>query len=103
MKLPKKLPKKFRTLFWDSNFEIIDPSSKPLYVINRILDKGDLEAIHWVRQNFPEELIKETLKKLRDYSLKSATFWATIYNIPFTQVKCLQKPYLATRRQLWPH
>lgn len=103
MKLPKKLPVKFKALFWDTNFDTIDPSSKPLYVINRMLDKGNLEAIHWVRQNFPKNLIKETLKKLRDYSLKSATFWAIIYGIPFNQVKCLQEPYLTTRRQLWPH
>jgi len=30
IELPKKLPAKFKTLFWDTNYKTIDPSSKAL-------------------------------------------------------------------------
>mgnify|MGYP001350139098 CR=1 FL=1 len=40
-------------------------------VINRLLDKGDLEAAHWVLKYFSRQLIAETLPTKRDF-----TFWA---------------------------
>lgn len=103
MKLPNRLPEKFKIFFWDTDFASINPSEKPYFVINRLLDKGTIDTIKWIRENFSEETIKHTLTKFRDFSPKSATFWATIYNIPFNQITCLKEPYLTTRRQLWPY
>ncbi|MCJ7531582.1 MAG: hypothetical protein MUO64_11205, partial [Anaerolineales bacterium] len=48
----------------------IDPSKNPTYVINRLLDKGDLEAARWVLRHFSRELIAETLRTKRDFA-----FW----------------------------
>jgi len=103
MKLPNKLPEKFKTLFWDTDFNTLDPYKKSHYIINRILDKGNVEAVRWARKTYSQDTIKFSLMKLRDFSLKSATFWATIYDIPFHQIICLQEPYLTTRRKLWQH
>lgn len=103
MKKPNKLPEELKPLFWDTNFETLNPHKKSHYIINRIFDKGNIDAIRWVRKTYPENTIKFSLMKLRDFSLKSATFWATIYDIPFNQMTCLQEPYLTTRQQLWPH
>ena len=103
MNVPKKIPERFKSFFWDTDFETLDPSSKSSFVINRLLDKGNIEGIKWIRQTFPEDAIKKSVTTLRDFSPKSATFWATIYNIPFDQVICLQEPYLSTHRKLWPY
>jgi len=103
MELNKKLPKKLKSLFWDIDFESLDKSKKAYFIINRIFEKGDIEAVKWARQNYSEEAIRFSLINLRDFSLRSATFWATIYDIPFTEILCLQEPYLSTRQQLWPH
>lgn len=102
MKLPKKVPAEFKCYFWDVDFESLNPTKKSIFVINRLLDKGDVKATKWIRQNFPEELIEKSLTQLRDFSPKSATFWATVYKIPLEKVKCLQEPYLSTQRKLWP-
>jgi hypothetical protein len=37
-------------------------------IINRLLDKGDLEAASWVLRHFSRELIAETLRTKRDFT-----------------------------------
>jgi|SRR3989338_11273128 len=101
--IPKKLPASFYFFFWDVDARKLDPRKYSKYVINRLLDKGNLEAVRWVRRNFPKDLIIETIKKMRDFSPWSAVFWSRIYNIPRDEIKCLQEPYLTMRKKLWPY
>jgi hypothetical protein len=100
---PSKLPKKFYQYFWDVDPKKLNPQKKPYFVISRLLDKGNIEAARWVRKRFDDELVKEVLQKYRDFSLRSASFWALIYQVPKTQVKCLQEPYLSMRKKHWPY
>ena len=102
-KLPNKLPPEFYFFFWDIDPNKLDPSKKPYYVINRLLDKGNLEAVRWVRRNFPEDLIVETIKKMRDMSFKTAMFWGRFLNISMEDIKCMQEPYRSMRRMHWPN
>ncbi len=99
---PHSLPKDLYRFFWDIKPEQLDPSAKPYYVINRLLDKGDLDAARWVLKCFPKETIIETVKTLRDFSPKSARFWAAYLSVPQEEVLCLQPSYLKTRRTHWP-
>lgn len=101
--LPTKLPPSLHFFFWDCDVMKLNPAKKPYYVINRLLDKGNLPAVRWVRRNFPEELIIETIKKMRDFSPWTAVLWSRIYNIPREQIKCLEIPYLPAHRKLWPY
>jgi len=101
--LPSKLPSEFHRFFWDVDAKKVNPQTHPYYVINRLLDKGDLAAARWVLQTFPRKVIVDTFRKLRDFSLKTAAFWANYLNIPREEVKCMQEPYLSLRKQLWPY
>ena len=88
--------------FWDvdtSQTEVTNPQ----WIIARLLDKGDEVAIRWVQDSFSIEEIRNTLKNSRDLSLKSASFWARIYKVPFSEVKCFQEPYRSQRATLWPY
>ena len=42
--LPAKLPKRLYRFFWDTDAAKVNPRTHPDYVINRLLDKGDLAA-----------------------------------------------------------
>lgn len=99
----KKIPLEFKKYFWDVDFEKLDPDKKPYFIIQRMLDMGDVEAVRWISKNFDSKEIKYTLTNLRGYSLKSASFWATYYQIPLEKVKCFQQPYLSVRRSHWPY
>lgn len=102
-RLPSKIPSSLYRFFWDVDARKVNPSKTPYYVINRLLDKGDLSAARWVIRHFPRKTIVETFKKMRDFSPWNATFWARMYNIPREEVLCLQKPYLTMRKEHWPY
>lgn len=101
--LPTKIPPNLYQFFWDVDVKKLDPAEKPYFIIQRLLDKGNIEAVRWVRENYEPEIVRFTLENFRDFSLRSASFWATLYNLPLVKVKCFQKPYLKTRRTLWPY
>lgn len=88
-----QLPKFLRPYFWEVQFETIDLTKNPEYVLNRVIDRGDTKAIRWVLSIFDQNDIAELIKTSRDLSAKTANFWADILGIDKTQVPCLQKPY----------
>ncbi len=98
-----KIPASLHQFFWDIDVTKLDPEKKPYFVIARLLDKGNVEAVKWVRRNFNAEAIRETLQNYRDFSLQTATLWGLIYKVPKTQIKCFQEPYRSTRKTLWPY
>lgn len=100
---PTKLPKKLYKYFWDVDVKKLDPKKKPYFVINRLLDKGDDQAVRWARKNYSKDQIKETLRKIRDFNVKVGRFWALFLKIPQKQIACLQPSYLKTRRMHWPY
>ena len=101
--LPTSLPPKFYGFFWDIDAKKLDPSKHSKYVINRLLDKGNLETARWILKHFPDEMITDTFKTIRDFSPWNGVFWGQYLGIPREEVQCLQPSYLKTRKQLWPH
>lgn len=98
-----KIPRSLYRYFWDVNVKKIDPSKKSIFVINRLLDKGDDNAVRYVRKNFSEEQIKEAFTSYRDFNYKVGNFWATFLGIPKEEVLCLQPHYLKMRRMHWSY
>ncbi len=98
-----EIPKSLHRFFWDVDVKKLDPEKKPYFVINRLLDKGNVEAVKWVRGNYTNGQIKKTFMRLRDFNPKVATFWALFLKIPKEEVVCLQPSYLKMRRQHWPY
>ena len=98
-----KIPKSLHHFFWDVDVKKLDPEKKPYFVISRLLDKGDVGAVKWVRNNYSEKEIGETFMKLRDFSPKVARFWSLYLKIPEKDIICLQQPYLQMRRMHWPY
>ncbi len=103
MKLPIKVPKKFHPYFWDVDVKKLNPSQKPYFVIQRLLDWNNFGAARWVINNFPQELIVQSLKKLRGWSRKSAVFWGKYFNIPQEELICNRKGFPNPPIQPWNH
>lgn len=98
-----KIPKSLYKYFWDVNVKKLDPDKKPYFVISRLLDKGNVEAVRWVKENYHQEQIKNTFRNIMDFNEKTGRFWSLILKIPEEEVKCLQQSYLKTRRGHWPY
>lgn len=101
--IPTSVPASLHQFFWDVDAKKLNPRTHQRYVINRLLDKGNLEAARWVLKNFPKENIIDTFKTYRDFSPWNGAFWAHYLGIPEKEVACLQRSYLTLRSQLWPY
>lgn len=95
--------KKFKLLFWDTDYRKVDPKKKPHYVIERVLEYGDIPHVRWMRRYFRTDEIKEVVTSASALSPKAANFWADFYQIPKNQVKCLTKQSLKRRKTFWPY
>lgn len=102
-RFPAVLPAEFRQYFWDINASDLDPNRHSHYIINRLLDKGNLRAARWVLRSFTIETIKETFRKRRDFSPWNGRFWSHYLNLSEKEVACLNPSYLNQRKQLWPY
>lgn len=99
--LPTHIPAELSKYFWDVNTATVNPQTSPKYVINRLLDKGDFEAVRWVLSTFSTVIIIQSITTSRDFSVKSATFWARYLNIPKEDFLCMRQPYRAMRSLHW--
>jgi len=95
------LPKQFEKYFWDVDFEKLNEKKRRQYVISRILEYGDLEAIRWVLSNFRKRIIKEVVRKSMELTPKSANFWAVYFSISKDKILCLSKQLLQRRKTHW--
>lgn len=78
MKYKKGEVIKFRPeLFWDVDPSTIDPQKHAVFIIERILELGDMPEVKWATQYYPTHLIKSTLHSSRVISDKSKALWAT--------------------------
>lgn len=103
MRIAKTVPKYLYRFFWDVTPKTVDLSKSAPFVIQRLLDKGNTQAVRWVRKNFTSTQIKEAFTKLRGFSPKVGNFWTIFLQIPKNQVLCLQTLYRKTRKTHWPY
>jgi len=87
------LPEYLREYFWDVEFEDIDMEKNPQFVLKRIIDRGDTQALLWAMKKFSLDDIRNLITTSRDLSRRTANFWAFILDIDPKLVPCLQKPY----------
>ena len=75
LKAEKHIPKNFHALFWDVDPRTIHIRKNAIYIIERVLEMGDLDALQWIQRLYPTKLIIETCEMSRKISPKSKKFW----------------------------
>lgn len=80
-----KLPLSFRPLFWDARLSDVDPQSHRDFVLSRILEYGDRDAIRWAFHEYPRREFMDFLKRRgpRLLSRRSLAFWASYLGVKF--------------------
>lgn len=79
--VPTVLPPSLYRFFWDVQAEKVNPSTHPQYVINRLLDKGDLGAVKWVLWNFSKKTVIDSLRHGPAVDPPTASFWSSYLRI----------------------
>ena len=96
-----RLPEFLRLLFWDADFDRLGVPGHERYIIERVLELGDVPAVRWLMQRFPREQIVEALCNSRRLSRKSARFWALVMDVPLEQVRCLSRSSHQGPERIW--
>lgn len=97
------LPEYLRRYFWDVSFEKIDLEKSRVFVLKRVLEYGNEEAVRWMWKHFKKSEVKDTLSRFRGFSRKTANYWATVLEIPKEEVLCLKKRSLEEPKTIWPY
>jgi hypothetical protein len=78
---------KKRTLFWDTAQP--DPRRNERFIIERILNHGDVEDFRWAVRQYGLGKIKKNVQEGRVFDAKSESFWRQYFKIK--KIKCSPK------------
>ena len=98
---PNRLPTHAYKCFWDINPGELDVMQYSRYVIERLLDYGDIPELRWLFARFSREEIVYVLKRSRRFSRRRASSWASYFDIPHGEIKCLNMFYLNQPDATW--
>jgi len=73
------ISERLKKYFWDTDIEKIDVRKHKNYVIERILEMGDEQAVSWLKKNFTEKEIIRVIQKNRHLSRLSLNYWNLIF------------------------
>jgi len=95
------LPAFLKRYFWDTDMKGLDKDEHAQYIIERILEHGDTDALQWMTRSYSRESIIEVLKHSRSLSRKRAHLWALFFEVPEADVECLSKQFQNRSRAIW--
>lgn len=75
------IPDRFRPLFWDASPVNIHIKRNARYIIERVLEFGDSEAIAWLQKVYTTRTIIDVLNASRALSDKSRNFWEIWFEV----------------------
>lgn len=91
---------KKRSLFWDVNLNEIDPDTHRWFIIERILDRGDLEDLKWSKRRYGEESLKKVfLESAGKFNAKTNNFWCLLFGLD--KKKCIPKQSIRKQSPFW--
>jgi len=63
-----------KSLFWDVDTGKLSPENDWFFIIERILEFGDIDDLLWMKTNFTAKQIEETVRKSRILRQRSLAF-----------------------------
>lgn len=76
-----RIPERFRSLFWDTTLENINIKKHARYIIERVLEFGDLNAIKWLQRVYPVKVITDFMNISRGITERSKSFWMIWFGV----------------------
>ncbi|WP_321480243.1 DUF6922 domain-containing protein [uncultured Bacteroides sp.] len=75
-------------LFWDVDKEAIDMNMHASYIIKRVLEYGQLNDWHLIRDFYSLSVIVEKAKSFRELEPRALSYIALISNTPIEEFRC---------------
>ncbi len=95
------LPSFLRKYFWDIDFDGIVPEQRKTFILKRLLEYGDEQAVEWMKDNYSKNEIKEVLLSCRGLSQKTQNYWALVFELSEKEKECMNRPLSAELQTHW--
>jgi hypothetical protein len=86
------LPKRFYTLFWDTDPHNVDIERDKWFVVEKFVNHGSLESMRWLGQALGWDAIIEVIKTNYNISTKAANLWAHVFHFDPSTCECMKRP-----------
>jgi len=86
------IPASLAKFFWDTDIYALDENTYSTFIIERLLEYGDDEAIQWVRSVYTKEMIAQVVRTSRRLSRKTVNFWALYLGFPREETAVFSDP-----------
>ncbi len=83
-----KIPDDLQVYFWDVSPDTVDLKKHSNFVISRLLNEGNHEALIWLFQIYDEQTIELTVRTTRDLTAKTARCWQNYFNLKDNELCC---------------
>lgn len=90
------LPEAFNKYFWDTKIENLSKDKNATYIIERLLELGNVNELKWINENYSKEQILKTVQNSRRISPKTGNFFSLYYGIPKESLLCMKKHLLTS-------
>ena len=97
------IPQTLQPFLPSSPISNLDPQADKRYIIENLLQKADLDAWNWMLATFTRDDVVDVLKTSRHLKPKDVTFWTHYYQIPVTEVACLQTKSPSIPKNSWAY
>ncbi|MGH7596449.1 MAG: DUF6922 domain-containing protein [bacterium] len=96
-----KIPKEWHRYFWEVNPEKVDTQEHAFYILGRILEYGDKEAVKNVRKIYGDRLIRKFLLSTNSRVLSNRTMkhWQTILKL--RPEECTKISLIRSKNPTW--
>lgn len=75
------IPERLQYLFWDTSLNNVHIKRNARYIIERVLEFGDMYALEWLQRVYPTRTIIDVIFLSRIITEKSRNFWMLWFGI----------------------
>ncbi len=94
------IPDYIEVYFWDIALDELDCDKHHLFIISRILNEGNDQALAWLFNQYDRDTIKNAVKKSRSLSLKTIRCWQNYFGLKEEEL-CCTGLHLAKKERLY--
>ena len=88
-----EISESLRPFFWDVDFESLSVQKYSYFIISRLMEHGDDEALPFLMRAYSRRELVATLRTSRSISRRSRKFWALLLDVK--EESCSAKRYRA--------
>ncbi len=98
-----KIPKEWHQYFWEVEPEKVDLEKNDYYVIGRVLEHGNMEAVRKLRRFYGDQRLRQFLLSTyaRGLSKRIMRFWQVVLNLSLEE--CERISSIRSKNPLWPY